>query len=92
MFHKVGCQINRNNIENFRRLGKKSSSVKKVSWQKDGVWNFWDKSPWWHHFSSKILKNFYQNKILELVTRDFYLDLNSQVSNKRFLSWFYFSS
>ena len=27
-----------------------------------------------------------QNKILELVTRDFYLNLNSRVSNSRFLS------
>ena len=44
--------------------------------------------PWWRHFSSKSLGNFNQNKILELVTRDFYLDYNSRVSNSRLLSWY----
>ena len=35
---------------------------------------------------------FNQNKILELVTRDFYLDYNSRINNLRFLSGLKFSS
>ena len=53
-----------------------------------GVRDFWVKKPsrWQTMMKSLFELVNRQNKILELVTRDLYLNLNSRVSNSRFLS------